>query len=134
MPNAPVSSSTDDALIEKAADAFWSVIARSFAELSSGDSQLSGEDEAALALWLTGDAGDRPIQLPRYDLPAPAWVSATRISAAVEAGMAAALNEWKTERPEDAIGNPSAAVITQLSSCVRHLLHLNLSDQQAKAA
>lgn len=118
-----------DMRIEQAAAAFWEQISRSFPEMTSGDSQLSGEDEAALALWINGDPGDRPVQSgPAFDV---SWATRDRIDGALRKAVTAA-GEVLFDRTVD---TPPSAVLEQLRGCVNHVLFFNpppvtLSDAQ----
>lgn len=115
--------------IAAAAASFWAVVAERFPEMKTGDSQISGEDEAALATWLVGDPGDRPVQETSSVLPVPRWVQSARISGAVADGMTAARTTWLQSGgrlPQE----PSPEVIAQLDACVRHVLHWNLPSKK----
>lgn len=108
--------------VEQGCEAFWGAITNALPEMTTGDSQLSGEDQAALAQWAFGHPGDEPVQDPEKDtLSVPKWVGDERIKAAVQAGIDAARaphSDWLEAAP--------SAVVAQLDSCVRHVLHWNL--------
>lgn len=119
----------DEDCIVATAASFWAVVSERFPEMKSGDSQLSGEDEAALAIWLVGDPGDRPVHEPECLLTVPSWVRSERIGGAIADGMAAARTTWLQsggQLPQE----PSAEVVAQLDACVRHVLHWNLPDKK----
>lgn len=119
----------NDFLIEAAAGEFWAVIADAFPEVTSGDTQLSGEDEAAIAVWIYGDAGERHLQARRVDLPIPDGMSLTRVVAATARGIEAAGKVFADAGVVSVTRQPPAGVVWQLESCVRHILHFNLPNQ-----
>jgi hypothetical protein len=125
----------DDARVDEAVFAFWGEIAQAFPEVTTGDSQLSGETEAAISTWLVGDPGDRPVQKPGWELSIPDSVDDERVRKAVEKGIDAVRAFWVQSKPESAVGAPTPEVIAQLDSCVRHVLHWNLPpDESVEAA
>lgn len=115
---------SETAAVEAAAMAFWGEIAGSFPEMTTGDSQLSGEDEAAMALWLLGEPGDRPVAHEGQRLPIPAWVPDKRVAAAVDAGLVAAKSVLL--ECNQALSAAPGPVRSQLDNCVRHVLHWNM--------
>lgn len=109
-----------DKRIEQAAAVFWGQISKAFPEMVSGDSQLSGEDEAALALWVQGDPGDRPVQSgPGFEV---SWATKGRIDEALRKAVAAA---GEALFGRGATTTPSDAVVEQLEGCVRRVLYFN---------
>lgn len=110
--------------INLAVEAFWGVIANAFPEMRSGDSQLSGEDIAAMSLWINGEAGDNPIQEGVHlDVPS---VYEERIGTALtNAVLAAGEKVFGEEMPLMPVDT-----LMQLDGCVRHVLHFNLPVDQ----
>lgn len=104
--------------LQDAVSAFWGSFSAAFPEVVTGDSQLSGEDEGALALWAYGSTGDYPTTV--YNLPVN-WVVPERISTALENGMASAAGVLF----EGAA--PAAPELTKclLRDCIQHVLHWN---------
>lgn len=116
-----------DAEIEAAAAAFWGVYCDKFPEVTSGGSQCSGEDHAALALWANGDPGDRPTMAAGYALPH--GVELSRVMEATRAGMDAArqaLPGVLTAYDGDAFA--------QLRNVVTEVLHWNYPRQDDEDA
>jgi len=111
-----------DEVIANASYEFWGVFSDSFPEVTSGDSQLSGEDRAALAIWRNGDPGDEPVQRLEMTLT-PEWdVSQERISQAVLDGIkAAGVVLFDGEDPPPV----PPEVVAQLDSCAKHVLYFN---------
>jgi len=104
--------------ITAAVAAFWSAFADAFPEVTTGDSQLSGEDYAALSLWVSGTAGDNPTTV--FDLPVT-WVTSERLDDALD-------NCKKAAAAVLFIGPaPSAPELTTdlLRDCIKHVLHFN---------
>lgn len=110
-----------DATLENLALKFWGIIADRFPEMTSGDSQISGEDEAAIATWLNGDPGDRPVQKSGV-----LCVDAlqTRANDAVDAAIALIRKDEDNEIGRDP-GEPNTEVVDQLRACVQHVLFYN---------
>lgn len=104
--------------LQNAAESFWGAVCDEFPEMKSGDSQLSGEDVAALAIWRDGDPGDRPVQNGAFDVE---WVRDERIEDALQHGIAAAGKVlFDSEVPP-----PPKQVIEQLNGCLRHVMYYN---------
>lgn len=119
-----------DAIVEQAAFEFWGAITEAFPEVTTGDSQLSGEDEAAFGIWLYQDAGDRPVHPTDHMMPVPAWVSKRRIRQAVQEGINRAAAAYTATMPQVPAATPSAEVFAQLEGCVRHVLHFNVPSKR----
>lgn len=109
------------AVAEQAAGAFWEQVMHGFPEVVTGDSLLSGEDEGAMYLWLTGKAGDYP-QNECID-SAPSCIDAARLDSVVETSLKAAAAVLKQSNPE--LAEAPHSVRSLLASCVRHQLRWN---------
>lgn len=109
------------AAAEQAAGAFWLQVTIGFPEVTTGDSLLSGEDEGAMYLWLTGKVGDYP-QNECID-KAPSCVEAARVDSVVETSLQAAAAVLKQSNPE--LTEVPDSVRSLLASCVRHQLRWN---------
>ncbi|ASW03690.1 hypothetical protein [Paraburkholderia aromaticivorans] len=109
------------AVAEQAAGAFWKQVTIGFPEVTTGDSLLSGEDEGAMYLWLTGKVGDYP-QDECID-KAPSCVDAARVDLVVETSLQAAASVLKQCNPE--LTEAPDSVRSLLASCVRHQLRWN---------
>ena len=108
-----------DATIARAAENFWAAIVAAFPEMPSGDSQLSREDEAALAMWCNADPGDRPVFAGPYIKVT--WAASDRIDAALAQGIAAAAQILFGSKDKEI----PVHLADQLRHCVRHVLHWN---------
>lgn len=113
-------------LVEKMDEAFWGEFSAGFPEVTTGDSELSGEPLAAMRIWLSGAPGDDPVQpvergtcfytaafLPAQD----------RIDQVISRGCSAA----RTAAAAQGVGLrllPGDAR-AQLEACVRHVLYWN---------
>lgn len=109
------------AVAEQAAGAFWQQVMLGFPEVTTGDSLLSGEDEGAMYLWLTGKVGDYP-QDECLD-KAPSFVEATRVDSVVETSLQTAAAVLKQSNSE--LTEVPDSVRSLLASCVRHQLRWN---------
>jgi hypothetical protein len=110
-----------DSQIEAAAAAFWGVISAKFPEMTTGDSQICGEDHAAFALWSNNDLGDRTMGMLKLSLPSQ--VSHLRVTEAVDAGMAAA----KTVLP-GVVESNHARAFEELLNCALEVIHWNIPE------
>lgn len=119
-------------IIQDCADAFWSVFAQGFPELKTGDSRISGEDCAALGLWLVGDAGDNPVVHPSDVMESvPDSVSDVRVLAVVHGGARSALKVWVDAGNAAPASEDLPIEIQQhLTYCVRHVLWANWPEEQ----
>lgn len=106
---------------ELAAGAFWQQVMLGFPEVTTGDSLLSGEDEGAMYLWLTGEVGDYPYG--ECSDRVPSCVDAARVDAVLEASLQAAAAVLKQSNPE--LTEVPCSVRSLLASCVRHQLRWN---------
>lgn len=104
--------------IDKATAAFWAAFTVMFPEVTSGDSQLSGEDRAAMSLWATGSVGDNPSEV--FDLPV-GWLGEERVAQSLKHCMSAAA-EVLFVGPVPAAPQLTVAL---LKSCITHVLHFN---------
>lgn len=121
----------DQDLIVECTGAFWSNAVAEFPELITGDSQLSGEPEAAISFWLTGSAGDNPVMSAEDKLPVPLWVKNQRIVDAVQNGISAAHQVCIAHGQVPHYAQVPDEVVMQLDLCLRHILHWNLNDEQS---
>jgi hypothetical protein len=124
--------SSNDAFVEQAAFEFWGAITEAFPEFTGGESQLSGECEAAFGIWLFQNPGDNPVHETDSHLSVPAWVSKRRIRRAIEAGIARVAAAYAATTPEVPAGEPSSEVFAQLEGCVRHILHYNVPSRRER--
>jgi hypothetical protein len=115
-------------VIEDCAEKFWCVFANRFPELTSGDSQLSGEDKAAFGIWFVGDCGPNNCVV-KHDSSMctvnPVFTN-QRIFSCVCDGAEAALKDWLDagmQQPESQHLPHSIAI--QLEYCLRHVLWAN---------
>lgn len=104
--------------IQNAVEAFWAAFTAAFPEVKSGDSQLSGEDQAAISLWAAGSAGDNPTGV--INLPVD-WVAEERVSEALTKCMAAAADVLFSAPAPPA----PQLTVDLLGSCITHVLHFN---------
>lgn len=115
-----------DGLVEKMDAAFWGEVSAGFPEMTSGDSQLSGEPLAAMRIWLSGDPGDDPVQpvargscfytaafLPAQDRIDQVLSRGSSAARSVAAAQGVGLRIIPDE------------VLAQLEGCVRHVLYWN---------
>lgn len=116
--------------LERAAGVFFVNALAHFPEVTSGDCQLTGEPEAAISIWLTGDAAGHPVQAHK-GFDEDFFPAKSQIDTAVTAGVAAVRNLLESEFGK--ISDPPKEVIEQLDSCLRHVLYFNYPRQDALA-
>lgn len=112
---------------DQAAQAFWGRISQDFPELTTGDSQISGEDHTALAQWALG-ASASDLDPPVWDSPCEAFtldlgVASERIERATSAAIEAAGHVLKATFPH--LGTIPANSEATLRACVRQILFWN---------
>lgn len=110
----------NDEVIAAAARAYWATLVQFFPEMTSGDSQITDEDEAAMATWRNGVCGDRSEM--GFELFSLEHVEGDRVEAAVAASINAAGAVLFADGPA-----PEApdSVRKQLMACATHLLYYN---------
>jgi len=117
-------SEHNEAQIEHGAHTFWVAIAQAFPEMTSGDSDIAGEDLRAISLWLRGTVDGYPALTLGLQPRVPEWITDERVTGAVDAGVAA-VSGFMADRGHD-VPAVTTPVRAELDTLVRHLLSVNM--------